>query len=107
MGKMIKDIPSLAYHVDALSIPTAHDFYRCFSCGKLFTREQEQAGFAAEKGACPCGSLKYKPSHPVGRKEWWSKNVRPYVAKITIARGIAPWCEKHFPVVLPLLGKLV
>lgn len=107
MGKMIKDIPSLSNHVDALEIPTAFDFYRCFSCGTLFTREQEQAAFKAGKGACPCGSRKYRPGRPANRKEWWSRNIRSYVIKIFIAREVAQWCEKYFPPALPLLGKLV
>jgi len=106
VGKMIKDIPSIAHYVDALDQPTAFDFYRCFACGSLFTRDQEQEAFREERGACPCKSLKYRPSHPVGL-DWAKPNILSYVAKIFIARGIAPWCEKHFSPILPLLGKLV
>lgn len=106
MGKMIKDIPSIAHYVDALDQPTAFDFYRCFACGSLFTRDEEQKGFLEERGACECKSLKYRPSYPVGR-EWFRWNIVSYVAKLILARSIAPVCERRFPALLPVIGRLV
>ena len=108
-----------------------YDFWRCYSCGKLFTYEQEQERIRqmdVEPGArmCDCGSMRYRATKP-GRSprhrwspfrlltkkkllygnEWLDSIVLTYVVKLILARGVSPWCEDHYPKALPYIEKLV
>lgn len=107
-----------------------YDFYRCWRCGRVFSREEERSilakmtksmeGVAKDDNKiqfCKCGSLKYTPSWPVRKKEGWrgyysdnewlEPRIRRYVVKLWLARAVAPWCERHLTVVLPLVEWLV
>jgi hypothetical protein len=89
----------------------AYDFWRCYSCNRIFTYEQERAYIKAmehdlKRTICSCGSLKYSPAKsPVGL-EWLLPNVLTYTLKLILARGVAPWVEQHFPRALPWLERL-
>jgi hypothetical protein len=89
----------------------AYDFLRCWSCGSLFTREQECARKAALEGdpsrtMCPCGSMRYKPAKPKWY-QWLQPHVLSYTLKLLLARGLAPWLEERYPKALPLVERLV
>lgn|SRR5512144_2299649 len=91
----------------------AFDFYRCYKCNGIFTREQEMYEFARAARnpndrlrMCPCGSVKYSPSFP-RFWEWPYWPVLRYTVKLTLARGLAPWLDKHFPKALPLVERMV
>lgn len=91
--------------------PGAHDFWRCYSCGLIFTYEQERGRMQAmehdfKATICPCKSMKYKPAMPRGI-EWLRPSVLTYTLKLVLARGLAPWLEDHFPRALPLVETLV
>lgn len=88
----------------------AFDFWRCYTCGRLFTYEQERARMVSlehdlKARMCPCGSMKYKPARPTSL-EWLKPNVVTYTLKLVLARGVAPWAEKHYPRALPWLERL-
>lgn len=89
-----------------------HDFFRCYSCGSIFTFEQERARIEAMDSGdlkmtmCPCGSMKYKPSKPRSY-QWLKPSVLTYTLKLVLARGLAPWLEDRYPRALPLVEKLV
>ena len=90
-----------------------NDFYRCYKCNRLFTRAQERtvfdlAGSSNEDTAavCGCGSGKYSPTLPRWY-EWAKPSVLSYTAKLVLARGLAPWCEKHLPELLSTIDWLV
>lgn len=109
----------------------SHDFWRCFSCGLIFTYEQERARVAMmehdmQAAMCPCGSLRYKPTKPrsrprwgfsplrlfsrycwISKSEWLEPNVLTYTLKLVLARGLAPWLEAHYPKALPRIERLV
>lgn len=75
-----------------------HDFYRCYSCHRIFTHEQEVVRIAAmgeEKNArmCSCGSRKYVGTKPIGQ-EWLRPAVVAYTLKLVLARGLAPKLPK-------------
>jgi hypothetical protein len=86
------------------------DFYRCYKCGKVITREEELMFYAwaneippgqeDEAVICDCGSMKIIPVKMSG-DEWREKNVLRYSIKIILARGLIPWLEKKFPAALP------
>lgn len=91
--------------------PGFHDFFRCYTCGAIFTFEQERANMAAmehdlKMTMCPCGSLRYKPSKPLWY-QWLKPRVLTYTVKLVLARGLAPWLEDRYPKALPLVEKLV
>lgn len=91
----------------------AFDFYRCYKCYGIFTREREVVEFERLRTAehdivriCPCGSLKYSPTLP-RFWEWLYWPVLRYTVKLALARGLAPWLDRHFPSALPLVEKMV
>lgn len=92
------------------------DFYRCDNCRRVITREEELLAFSNgetlvdENRAqiCPCGSKKYKPERPRRlRWNWLRPNVIRYTLKLVLARGLAPWCDRHFQWPLPWIERLV
>ena len=92
-----------------------HDFYRCYKCNRIITREEERniweeadAGIVEENkvSICKCGSAKYSPALPVD-EEWRKPNVLRYTVKLILARAVAPWLEKHEPEGLPHLEWLL
>jgi len=89
----------------------AHDFWRCYSCHRIFTYEQERARVIlmehdASAAMCSCRSLRYKPTRPSGI-EWIRPNVLTYTLKLVLARGLGPWLEEKMPAALPYLESLV
>lgn len=89
------------------------DFYRCYKCMRVFTREQEWSSLAkmnaqpfGRSGICACGSMKYSPTWPVFW-EWLKPGVLRYTLKCVLARGIAPWLERHWQKPLPFVERLV
>jgi hypothetical protein len=91
--------------------PRMHDFYICYKCGRIITREQEKAVWKSassgglEGGAlklCVCGSQKYSPTRPHGL-DWLIPRVASYTLKLVLARGLAPWLDKNFPQALPVV----
>ena len=89
------------------------DFYRCYKCNRLFTREQEKYMFSwmtknpeVQPKICSCGSMKYSPSWPTFLG-WIKPSVIRYVFKLVLAREIAPWMDGHYPGVLPYIEWLV
>ena len=102
----------------------SYDFYRCQSCHHVFSREEEKLAFAVagkEKSErkvrmCRCGSSRYSPTWPVTKmsillwrceSEWLQPNVIAYTLKLVLARGIAPWLDRHFRPALRLVEYLV
>ena len=92
-----------AYHDDLGA--RKHDFYACYKCGRVLTREREKAVWeAAEAGRlpssgveiCPCGSAKYSPTKPVGF-DWLRPSILSYTLKLVLARELAPVLEVHWP----------
>jgi DNA-directed RNA polymerase subunit RPC12/RpoP len=71
-----------------------YDFYKCYLCGKPFSRDQERARLKKGRKVCPCGSSKYSPGWPVGL-QWASPGIALYVAKLVVARGIRPWLMRR------------
>ncbi len=125
----ISDSKILTEYRDDLGVGK-HDFYRCYRCRRLFTREEEKAIYARlgrqldEKGVsiCGCGSQKFSPGWPITRffwvfpffipvpvfrSEWMQRNVIGYTFKLVMARGVAPWLERHLSIALPLVEKMV
>jgi hypothetical protein len=89
-----------------------HDWYRCYKCKRLFTYEEERARLNAmpsqdedKAKICKCGSLKYTPTRMSGF-DWLRPNVVAYTLKLVLARGIAPWFERHFKSALPWIERL-
>jgi hypothetical protein len=92
-----------------------HDFYRCYKCGRMITREEERELFrAGEEGIieenkmviCKCRSAKYTPAVPAD-EEWQKPNVLRYTVKMILARVVAPWLEENEPEGLPHLEWLI
>lgn len=88
----------------------AYDFYRCYSCRRIITRQDELRVFARANGdglrICACGSLRYSPSWPVGL-EWIRPHVAGFVVKLILARKVAPLAERRAPFLIPVVEKLV
>jgi hypothetical protein len=88
----------------------AYDFYRCCSCARIITRQDELRAFATANGdrlrICGCGSLHYSPSWPVG-PEWIRPHVAGFVLTLLLARKVAPFAERRAPFLMPILEKLV
>jgi len=91
----------------------SYDFYRCTTCHRVFSREDEKRAFAAaakqtnERSVrmCRCGGRRYSPTWPVTKwsylpwrcdSEWLQLNVLAYTAKLVMARGLAPWLDRRF-----------
>lgn len=91
--------------------PGVFDFWRCYSCGEIFTYEQERLRMALmehdpKASMCRCLGMKYKPTRPRWY-EWIRPSVLTYTVKLLLARGLAPWLEVHLPGALPLVERLV
>lgn len=88
-----------------------YDFYRCFSCGKLLTRDDELEAFAiATEGhmcICSCGSRKYSPTWPSSKSEWNSATVQRYKRRCILAREIAPRVLKYTPWLFPVVNAIL
>ena len=107
-----------------------YDFYRCWKCQAIITREEELLSFknaehdAEEKAhMCSCRSRKYYPDWPhrapfklryllapgayLEKNEWLHGNVLRYTCKLVLARGLAPWLDRNFRIALPVVEKLV
>jgi len=87
-----------------------YDFYRCYKCHAVITREQEVRAFLSGPESngvvCACGSSKYTPGWPTGFG-WLKPSVVRYTFKLFLARVVAPWCEQHWPKALPRLERMV
>lgn len=92
------------------------NFYRCYGCHKLFTREHERRVFElasmvpeTDLRICACGSMRYSPSWPVWFPflEWLYPSVLKYTAKLVLVRWLAPKLEAKYPQFLPLIERLV
>jgi len=63
-----------------LEAPSAYQFYRCFHCGRLLTRDDELRAFnpaSTRPGMiCPCGSSRYFPGMPRGIEWFTLRNLR-------------------------------
>jgi DNA-directed RNA polymerase subunit RPC12/RpoP len=70
-----------------------YDFYRCFKCGRVLSRETEILRME-EDSMCPCGSTRYSPSWP-RTIEWVRPDIAKYTVKLFLARGVAPWASEH------------
>jgi hypothetical protein len=88
------------------------DFFRCQKCQGVFTYEQERIRLDHMRRIgdtamyiC-CTSHKYQPTFPT-RYEWLKPNVFIYTAKLVLARGLAPWADKHCRWLLPLIEPFV
>ena len=82
-----------------------HDFYRCYKCGSLFTREDERMIFEAGNSGemdeshafvCDCGSAKYVPAIP-NKSEWEAPHIMAYTAKLILARAVVPAIAEEHP----------
>jgi hypothetical protein len=90
-----------------------HDFYRCYKCHALITREEERFRLQqmsklkddSQAVICSCRGRKYSPSWPK-RMEWVSWPVIRYTIKCVLAQEIAPRLEKRFRFLLPLVEYL-
>lgn len=93
-----------------------HDFYRCQKCKRILTHEQyaewqtwaqkQPAEMEHEVYLHSCGSMKIHPAIPINT-EWLMPAVLRYTLKLVLARGLAPWCDKHFRLALPIIEYLV
>jgi len=110
----LKDYPLISGIVEDVG-KRLHDYYRCYKCNRVITREEERevwaeatAGIMAENkvSICKCGSGKYSPALPVD-EEWRKPNVLIYTVKLILARAVAPWLEKNEPEGLPHLEWLI
>ncbi len=109
MSKSLIEYPALKAWADDLG-PGLYDFYRCYKCSRIITREEEKLWLAEaelilddQTMFCPCGSLRLSPSRGPIRLEWLSYHVLRYTVKVILARGLAPWCDKHFRLLLPFI----
>ena len=92
----------------------SYDFYRCQSCHRVFSREEEKLAFAVaaknnserQVRMCRCGARRYSPTWPVGF-EWMHPNVIAYTLKLALARGLAPWLDRRFRPALRLVEYFV
>jgi hypothetical protein len=89
----------------------AYDFYRCYSCRRVITRADELRAFrVTDNGGrpwiCACGSGRYSPTWPVAM-EWLQPRIVSFVAKLVLARAVAPLAEKRAPFLLSYLERLV
>lgn len=106
----LEQSPILKAYIDGVGF-NKYDFYRCYHCRVIFTEEQLRARCrSAEKtgdsSICDCGSMKFVPAWPK-RLQWARWNVLRYTLKLVLARGLAPWLDKHYPPALPLVERLV
>ncbi len=109
MGKKIEESKVLSqYHKTPQD--GVYDFYRCYVCGRVFSRAHEVKAFidgVDDKKLCACGSKKYSPAWPAGL-EWLKPSILSYTAKLILARAVAPWCESHhLEFLLPPIERLV
>ena len=91
-------------------VDNSHDFWRCYECGRILTYEEERYRVSRLNSdmrltICDCGSMRFRATRPRGI-EWIYPRVAVYVAKLVIARGIAPWLERRYPKALPLAERL-
>ena len=67
-----------------------YQFYRCWHCGRVLTREDERRAFDRESKhagvICPCGSSRYSPSMPRGL-EWYSLRMLRYLWSLWTVAG--------------------
>ncbi len=77
------------------------DFYRCYKCTSLITREQELRRRPSGT-LCPCKSAKYSPSWPV-RIDWLRPSVVRCVIKLVLARVVAV----KFPSTQPSIERIL
>ena len=120
----LEEFPTIKQYVDGVgpiqlgggAYKNQFDWYRCYKCRDLITREQEIAWqiWAVKQGEddseivfCNCGSLKIVPARMPRRLEWIQRNVLRYTVKVILARGLAPWLDKYFRNALPLIEYLV
>jgi hypothetical protein len=73
---------------------------------KAFERAGADSTQKKAANICTCKSAKYAPSWPTFF-EWVNPRVLGYTLKLVLARGLAPWCEKHFQAALPLIERAV
>jgi hypothetical protein len=119
--KGLMEYPALKGWADDLG-PGRYDFYRCYKCSRIITREEEklwyeQADMVLDDQTmfCYCGSLRITPARPPrGLIGWWrlrkdfvTYTVLRYTVKVILARGLAPWLDKHFRAALPLIEYVV
>jgi hypothetical protein len=71
-----------------------YDFYRCFFCGRIFSRANEEKAMMSDGRICACGSVKYKPAWPVWI-EWIYPRIVSYTFKLILAREVAPWLDRN------------
>jgi hypothetical protein len=88
-----------------------YDFYRCFDCGRIITRQREREVFNMLDNErflriCQCGSMKYSPSWPA-YFEWLLPRVAYYVYKLVLVRGVAAWADGRFPTLVRKIEDLV
>ena len=118
--KSLTEYPNLKGWADDLR-PGLYDFYRCYKCSRIITREEEKAWLRSaelklddETAFCECGSLRITPERPPKKLAvWWRLrrdflrvHVLRYTVKVVLARGLAPWLDKHFRAALPLIEYL-
>ncbi len=121
MLRRIEEFPALKAWADDLG-PGLYDFYRCYKCGRIITREEEKVWLKNAESItddqtmfCYCGSLRITPVRPPkGLIGWWRLrkdflvySVLRYTVKVVLARGLAPWLDRNFRVALPLIEWLV
>ena len=119
--KSLSEYPALKAWADDLG-PGKYDFYRCYKCSRIITREEEKAWLITadlklddETMFCECGSLRITPSRPPkGLMGWYRQrrdflvySVLRYTVKVVLARGLAPWLDKHFRAALPIIEYVV
>jgi hypothetical protein len=86
---------------------SVYDFYRCYKCGSIFSREDEIYRLRNCDGRmCSCGSAKYSPTMP-NLFEWLKPTIVKYTVKLILARGLAAWLYQHARFALPLIERLV
>lgn len=88
-----------------------YDFYRCFTCGAVITRQRELEVFNILNNdsfirMCPCGSMKYSPGFPHWN-EWVLPRVIRHVYRLLLVRGVAAWADGRFPWLLRKIEELV
>jgi len=82
-----------------------YDFYRCYKCQRVFSREAEIANLQG-RSICKCGSSRYTPSWPTFL-EWLRPDIVGYTVKLVLARAIAPLADKYASWLLPYIERCV